>query len=179
MRGARTRSGVAGLALAVVPSMAEAHASEQTFVLLLPTDVYAGAGVAVVILTVLALFALPDSVTLRLFSHAPRRAARDRTGLRNFTSVLSFVLLAIIVAVGIAGPRDPLSNIMPLTFWTVGWVGLVTLSGIFPTLWAWINPWTGLYNWLAPTWQPRTVRAFCGSQGKGILKSPPCNPTTT
>ena len=157
MRGARTRSGVAGLALAVVPSMAEAHASEQTFVLLLPTDVYAGAGVAVVILTVLALFALPDSVTLRLFSHAPRRAARDRTGLRNFTSVLSFVLLAIIVAVGIAGPRDPLSNIMPLTFWTVGWVGLVTLSGIFPTLWAWINPWTGLYNWLAPTWQPRTL----------------------
>ncbi len=35
-------------------------------------------------------------------------------------------------------------------------------------------------NWpLLPTCEPLTVSAFCGSQICGILKSPPCWPTTT
>ncbi len=155
MRPFLTVSGFVGAGF--LPSMAFAHASEQTFVLLLPTDVYAGAGVAVVVLTVLALFVLPDRVTRNLFAYAPRGVSADAPTLRNITSVLSFVLLAALVAIGIAGPRDPLSNVMPLTFWTVGWVGVVTLSGLVPRLWDWINPWTGLYNLLAPTWRPRAL----------------------
>ncbi|MGI9506316.1 MAG: hypothetical protein ACR2RE_25015, partial [Geminicoccaceae bacterium] len=44
-----------------------AHVSEQGFVLLLPTEVYSTAGVAVVALTVLALFAIPGGAVQRLF----------------------------------------------------------------------------------------------------------------
>lgn len=144
------------------PGTGHAHATDQAFVLLLPTDVYAGAGVAVVILTVLALFALPDKVTRRLFAHRSRDAGQIRPGFRHATSVASFILLAALVAVGIAGPRDPLSNIMPLSFWTLGWVGLITLSGIFGNLWAWVNPWTGLYAWLQPAWTPRALPDHLG-----------------
>ena len=117
--------------------------------LLLPTEIYVSAGVAVVALTILALFALPDGVTRAMFSHRTR-PPREIPRLATFTSVLMFVLLAMLVAVGIAGPRDPLSNIMPLSFWTLGWVGMVSLSGLVGGLWHWLNPWTGLYTWLAP-----------------------------
>ncbi|MCV6592793.1 MAG: hypothetical protein OIF48_07570 [Silicimonas sp.] len=153
--------GILGLAL-VWPELALAHAGDQGFVLLLPTDVYAGAGVAVVALTVVALFALPDRVSLAMFAARAGKARRDWQGARDVTSVLSFLMLAGIVALGMAGPRDPLSNLMPLTFWTLGWVGVVTLSGLIPGLWHWVNPWTGLYHWLAPGWRIRPLPARWG-----------------
>ena len=53
-----------------------------------------------------------------------------------------------LVAAGFLGSRDPLSNPLPLTVWTLLWVGLTLVQGIFGNLWAWINPWYGPY-WLA------------------------------
>ncbi|MEO0994860.1 MAG: hypothetical protein AAFX62_13755 [Pseudomonadota bacterium] len=142
--------------LFLLPGPAFAHATDQAFVLLLPTDIYITAGVLVVALTVAALFLLPDRAVERLFS-ARRFEARAPTGLATLTSLLSFVLLAALVALGLAGPRDPLSNLMPLMFWTVGWVGIVSLSGVLGNLWHGINPWTGLYALLAPDWRQRPL----------------------
>ncbi len=144
---------VLAVSAALCPGVGHTHATDQAFVLLLPTDVYVGAGVATVALTVLALFALPETVTRRIFAKRDTPASPSHTERQNITSVLSFIALAILVAVGIAGPRDPLSNIMPLSFWTLGWIGLITLSGLVGNLWAWVNPWTGLYAWLAPAWK--------------------------
>ena len=146
---------------ALWPLQSVAHATDQAFVLLLPTDIYIGAGVVVVALTVLALFALPDSLTRRLFSVRESPTSQP-LGLANGASVLSFVVLAALVALGIAGPRDPLSNLMPLSFWTLGWVGLITRSGFIPGLWRWTNPWTGLYSMIAPTWVPRKLPDHLG-----------------
>ena len=39
---------------------------------------------------------------------------------------------------------------MPLVFWTLGWVGLVSLSGLIGDIWRWVNPWTGLYQLIGP-----------------------------
>ena len=141
------------LVAALLPASGWAHATDQAFVLLLPTDVYVGAGVATVALTVLALFALPETVTRNLFLHRPRSAPSRPQFWPHLTSVMSFVALAALIAIGIAGPRDPLSNAMPLSFWTLGWIGLITLSGFVGNLWAWVNPWTGLYAWLDPPWR--------------------------
>ncbi len=144
------------LPFTTLPGTAFAHASDQGFVLLLPTDIYITAGVAVVALTVAALFLLPDRLILRLFTSRPI-TERRRTQLATLTSVASFLALAALVALGLAGPRDPLSNLMPLMFWTVGWVGLVSLSGFVGNLWTWVNPWTGLYRLIGPTWRQRPL----------------------
>ncbi|MBW4707511.1 hypothetical protein KX928_06910 [Roseobacter sp. YSTF-M11] len=129
------------------PTVAGAHVSEQGFVLLLPTDVYMMAGVSVVALTVLALFAVPGRVVCRLFS--VRKATFPSCALcRDMTSLAAFLAFAFALYLGLFGPRDPLSNLMPLGFWTVGWVVLISLSGFFGNLWAWLNPWTGMYRLL-------------------------------
>ena len=136
---------------ALTPAPLLAHTSEQGFVLLLPTGVYTVAGVAVVALTVLALFAVPDSAIRRVFGWRPLRAMNP-AHVQVVTSLLSLAALAGAVWLGFNGPRDPLSNLMPLGFWTLGWMALVTLSGVFGNLGRWINPWSGLYRVLgAPT----------------------------
>ncbi len=128
-----------------LPGQAAAHASQQSFVLLLPTGVYTVAGVAAVALTVLALFAVPDRAIRRLFDWR-RMPARKVGRARTVTSLMSFAALASAVWLGIHGPRDPLSNLMPLGFWTMGWMLLVSLTSVFGNLWTWLNPWSGLYK---------------------------------
>ncbi len=126
----------------LLPVKAQAHASEQGLVLLLPTDVYTGAGVAAVVATVLLLAFAPAGLMRRLFASLP--LWRWRPGVwPEITSTLSFLFLSVVVAAGFLGPRDPLANPLPLTVWTVFWVALVTLQGLFGDLWRWLNPWSG------------------------------------
>lgn len=139
-----TRHLATAIALAV-PSAAGAHVSQQGFVLLLPTDVYIWAGVAVVALTVFSLFAVPHTVILRMFRARPfSRPAPDMAP--TITSLLSLAVMLGLLWIGWTGPRDPLSNLMPLSFWTLGWVTLVSLAPFFGNLWEWLNPWRGLYR---------------------------------
>lgn len=130
------------LMLALWPGLAHAHASEQGYVLLLPTDVYIAAGVASVALTVMLIALLPPGAAEALFRPAtlwPRR----RPALRHLTSCLSALFLAFLVWRGMTGPHDPMINPLPLFVWTVWWVVLVTVQGLVGNLWGWINPVTG------------------------------------
>ena len=138
--------------LCLLPGAAEAHATEQAFVLLLPTDIYITAGVAAVALTVAALFLIPDRLVRGLFAARVYESRPDPKTLVA-TSLLSFLCLSALVALGLSGPRDPLANLMPLVFWTIGWVGIVSLCGVFGNLWRALNPWTGLYSLLSPDWR--------------------------
>ena len=140
-RRIKSASIIAAFAL-IQPSMGLAHASEQGFVLLLPTDIYIFAGTACVALTVLLLALLPDTVLDRLFRPLGLWP-RWRTGLPVVTSCLSFLLLWALVWVGNVGPRDPLSNPLPLFIWTVWWIGFVAMQGLFGDFWRYANPWTG------------------------------------
>lgn len=134
---------------ALTPDLAYAHVAEQGFVLLLPTGAWSAAGVAVVVLTVLALAFMPERAARAMF--APRFfAAPETAALRTFTSLISTAALGALVIIGLDGPRNPLSNLMPLTLWTVFWIGLVTISGVAGDLWRWINPWTGLFRLIGP-----------------------------
>ena len=134
---------------ALAPTGAGAHVSEQGFVLLLPTGAYTIAGVAAVALTVLALFAIPGHFVQSLFQSKPIRSP-DLGKWANLTSLVSFLIMGFLVYVGLFGPRDPLSNLMPLVFWTLGWIALVSLAAVFGNVWNWINPWTGLFRLLGP-----------------------------
>jgi hypothetical protein len=119
---------------------ASAHAGEQGFVLLLPTDLYIASGGAVVALTVLLLARLPGRAAQAPFRPAPlwRHAAPG-----PWPSLLSAGLLLWLVWQGWAGSRDPLGNPLSLAVWVVFWMGLVTLQGLLGDIWRRINPWTG------------------------------------
>ena len=130
-------------------SPAAAHVSEQGFVLLLPTGAYITAGVAVVALTVVTLFLVPERAVRRLFATRPITPRHfDRTVV--LTSLGSFAVMCFGIYLGLFGSRDPLSNLLPLGFWTVGWIVLVTLAAFVGNLWIWINPWTGIYRLIGP-----------------------------
>ena len=147
-----------GLALLAVllPTAALAHASERMVILTLPVRGYIiGAGL-VVALT--ALFGL-------ILRRAPRFAAREvlnRRALlpRAATGWLGAALTFALIAIGIFGTRDPLENLLPLTVWTVLWVGLTLASALFGNLWRDIEPWTG---------PVRTIRRLLGRTGSAGL----------
>lgn len=150
----RLMAAAVALATAAAPRAARAHVSESGFVLLLPTEVYTAAGAATVALTVVALALTPSRVSaalstpLRLGDAAPR-CDSGATALEIGLSLLSFVAMVALIVIGLTGARDPLSNPLPLSVWTIFWVGLLSLQGALGDLWRGLNPWTGLYALLA------------------------------
>ncbi len=146
------RSGPAALARALlVPAVsamvpagpALAHASEQGFVLLLPTGIYILAGTTSVAVTILLVSVLPPGALAAAFEPLKLMRAPVAARARHVTSCLAWVLLVWLIWVGQTGPGDPLSNPLPLFVWTLWWVGFVTLQGLLGNLWAWVNPWSG------------------------------------
>ncbi len=128
--------------LIVSAEAASAHASDQGLVLLLPTGIYTAAGASAVALTVLLMAVLPNAALTALFR--PLLLMRWQAGPWPLvTSGFSCALLFWLVWMGLNGSRDPLSNPLPLMIWTIWWVGLVSLQGLFGNLWRWLNPWSG------------------------------------
>jgi hypothetical protein len=142
--GLRAASAFASLVslLALAPTPALAHASDRGHVLLLPTGHYlVGGALAVAASFIVLMFA--SRRTLEQLAAARPGIGSVPEALRLPTSLVSFAVFATLVAAGFLGSRDPLSNPLPLTVWTLLWVGLTLLQGVFGNLWAWINPWYG------------------------------------
>jgi hypothetical protein len=151
------------VAVLIAPYPAFAHASEQGFVLLLPTDIYIPFGVAAVALTVVVLAFLPAARTSKLFACKTIYQLRvaGLPGANRFeilTSLFSLTILAALVMVGLFGPRDPLANLLPLMIWTAWWIVFVVLQGLVGDLWHWLNPWTGLYHLMVNAFALRPLR---------------------
>jgi hypothetical protein len=127
-------------AVFLFPTSAFAHASDRGYVLLLPTGYYLFGGAVAVAASFLALFFVPQNVLEKLAAwRLPLFSVPD--GLRFWTSLASFLILCALIAAGILGSRDPLSNPLPLTVWTLVWIGLTLVQGAFGNLWRWIDPW--------------------------------------
>ncbi|RKF13466.1 hypothetical protein D6850_14290 [Roseovarius spongiae] len=130
------------LGVALWPGRAAAHAAEQGFVLLLPWDVYITVGAGCVALTVLILALVPDGLVRAAFRG--RALWRTPRGVgRHGASLLSAGVLVALVLAGLRGGGDPLTNPLPLTVWTVWWIGMVSVQGLICDHWRWTNPWTG------------------------------------
>ncbi|MEM0923478.1 MAG: hypothetical protein AAGI13_10565, partial [Pseudomonadota bacterium] len=139
------------LALAValtfaLPGTARAHSAEQAFVLLLPTEVYTWAGVGAVALTVLVAglwpFAGPAGRAMSPASAIPFRHAEGAAV--QTVRAAALAVLGGLIFVGLYGPRDPLSNLLPLSVWSLWWIAFPVLQGIAGDLWRWVMPWTTL-----------------------------------
>lgn len=134
-----------GAFLCAAAAPAQAHVSQDAFVLLLPTGIYTIAGVAAVTLTVLILAAVPARWASWFFS-ARAWPATVPGWVATACSLVSTLVLAFLLYVGFTGPHDPAENLLPLAIWTVWWIALVLIQAVFGDLWQFINPWTGLYR---------------------------------
>jgi hypothetical protein len=125
-------------------------------VLTLPTGHYIAGAAATVALT-----GVIGALAHRLPRLEPRLIAERPVLLpETLTSCLSFLVLAGLVMVGLYGSRDPMHNLLTLTFWSLLWVGLTLASMFLGNLWRAINPWTG---------PVRIVRALIGRTGSAGL----------
>ncbi|PWJ90317.1 hypothetical protein C8D77_105210 [Mesorhizobium loti] len=128
--------------LILLPTPALAHASDRGHVLLLPTGYYLVGGAFAVAISFLVLALLPANRLDRFWRRClPLFAFGD--ALRTAISLISFAGFAILIAAGLFGSRDPLSNPLPLVIWTLLWAGITLLQGVFGDLWSWLNPWVG------------------------------------
>ena len=102
-----------------------------------------------------------------LVASRARSAALPRRGCRCFrcaaargrsSAFFPFSLFWRLLAAGFAGSRDPLSNPLPLTIWTLLWVGLTLVQGIVGNVWAWIDPLYGPYRLARRLGLPALVR---------------------
>ncbi|NKB28840.1 MAG: hypothetical protein GKR99_15340 [Rhodobacteraceae bacterium] len=145
--------GLSFLAFAFWADDAFAHASEGGFVLLLPTRLYILSGCAAVALSVLIVGLMPGRWLERIFTPLRIGVARRPKG-QWITSLAATVAVFGLVAIGWFGPHDPLGNLLPLTIWTLFWIGFVVIQALIGDLWAWINPWSGLAALIGPDKAP-------------------------
>jgi len=130
------------VALLIAPTPAFAHASDRGHVLLLPTGYYLIGGAFAVAISFLVLALLPAACLDKFWRRRlPLFTLGDSA--RTAISLISFAGFAILIAAGLFGSRDPLSNPLPLVIWTLLWAGLTLLQGVFGDLWSWLNPWYG------------------------------------
>lgn len=132
----------AAAAIATWPPRALAHSADRGFVLLLPTGHYMAGGAIAVAMSFVVLAFAPAAPLARAWERRLDIGRLPRRG-RTATSLAAFAIFWMLVAAGIHGSRDPLSNPLPLVFWTPFWVGLTLLHGMAGNLWSWINPWYG------------------------------------
>lgn len=148
--------------LATQTKMTFAHAADQGFVLLLPTDIYITSGVLSVAASIIFVALVSNRYLSRIFQHIELASLPDFARSRQVVSVASSFFLAGLILIGLFGPRNPLDNPLPLFIWSVWWVAIVLIQGLVGNIWRWINPWTGVYR-----------LCFQNGSGKPILKLPP------
>lgn len=136
---------LAAFAATATQSVALAHTGERAIVLLLPTGYYLVGGGFAVGATFLLLVFMPKGISdrladwrSRLFSIRPPSAVP--------TSLIAFLALLFLLATGIWGERDPLKNPLPLSVWTVWWIGFTVATALLGNMWAYVNPWVGPYR---------------------------------
>lgn len=144
-------------ALAGKPGEALAHAADGGIILLLPTGYYLAGGTLAVAASVLVAALMPPRWAVGMFRPLLTTGfALPR--IEVVTSVIGAGALGALLWVGMTGTRDPLENPLPLSVWTLWWVGLPMLCAVVGNLWALINPWSGVF-------------ALTGL-GKGVLPLP-------
>ena len=157
-------TGLAALAVAAAPA-ALAHAGERGFILLLPTGLFQAGGTLAVAVSFLVVIWIRASALRRMFERARRALFPVPRGHFGWNVAASAVLV-VLVAAGLAGSRDPLANPLPLSVWTLMWVGLTFVHAVLGYLWPVVNPWTAF---------ARLVRRLLGRTGgddAGVLDWP-------
>ena len=139
-RGVAASAALAVLAL-LAAQPAFGHAGERGFILLLPTGLFQAAGTIAVAVSFLVVIRFRGAALRRAVEAARWRLFRVPRRVPGSNAVASAALVAL-VAAGLAGSRDPLANPLPLSVWTLLWVGLTFIHAVLGNVWPLVNPWT-------------------------------------
>ena len=149
-------------------SPAFGHAGDRGFILVLPTRLYQAAGTVAVAVSFLVVIWFRAAALRRAIESArwlpfpvPRRVY-------GANAAASAVLVTLVVA-GLAGSRDPLANPLPLSVWTLLWVGLTFAHAVLGNVWPLLNPWTAFARLVRRIVFGRSDR---GSGDAGVLAWP-------
>lgn len=124
-----------------------AHTSERAIVLLLPTGYFILGGTLAVAASFLLLTLLsPERIRRIVGTHCDLAALPAMP--TTVVGAVSFAILVLLLAAGWGDNADPLTNPLPLTVWTLWWVGLTLVQALVGDLWAAINPWLAPYRML-------------------------------
>ncbi len=135
-----------GALWASFPLPALAHAADDGFVLLLPTNIYIPAGVGAFAVTALILMFMSARSIKKLSSTLPLSDMGAPDWLVVPVSLLSTAVFFGLLYIGWTGPHDPLVNLLPLMIWSSLWAGFASLHMLVGDLWRWVNPWAGFYR---------------------------------
>ena len=157
-------AGLGALAAASVPE-ALAHAGERGFIMLLPTGLFIAGGTIAVAVSFLVVIWFRGSALRRTLESSSRRLFAVPADIPGTNVAASSVLVVLVVA-GLAGSRDPLANPLPLSVWTLMWVGLTFAHAVLGYLWPIVNPWTVLARLM------RRLLGRTGGDDEGVLDWP-------
>ena len=158
-------SGLGALSAASAPA-ALAHAGERGFIMLLPTGLFITGGTIAVAVSFLVVIWFRGSALRRTFECARRPLFSVPRSIRGANVAASAVLVVLVVA-GLAGSRDPLANPLPLSVWTLMWVGLTFVHAVLGYLWPIVNPWTALARLVR-----RVLGRTAGGDDTGVMTWP-------
>ena len=133
--------GLVVLALLIASPLAFGHAGERGFILLLPTGLFQAAGTMAVAASFLVVMWIHGAALHRVVEAARWRLFRVPRRVPGSNEAASAALV-VLVAAGLAGSRDPLANPLPLSVWTLLWVGLTFVHAVLGNVWPHVNPWT-------------------------------------
>jgi len=142
------------LATCLAPSAASAHGFAQRYDLPVPLSLYIGGAAATVALSfvVIAWFlrrhdAGADYPRFDLL----RTGFGGLLGSRHLTGtarLLASGTLVLVIVAGFIGDQNPFRNIAPTLVWVIWWVGFAYLSGLVGDLWAVLNPWAAIFDYV-------------------------------
>lgn len=135
------------LSLLATTAPAAAHTTEGGFVLLLPTGYYIAGGTLAVLASFFLVFLLPAQM-LERWAGGRRKLGEVRLPPALLASSMSALILFVLILAGFLGSRDPRANPLPITVWSLWWVGFVFLQAACGDLWDRLNPWLAPYRLL-------------------------------
>lgn len=124
----------------LIPQLVLAHAGHRGFVMLLPTDLFMMGGGVVVVFTFVSMVFVTRETDIEKFSIP--KIHNDEISPKLWVSSLTLFTLVLLVWIGFTGNRDPMKNLLPMTFWVFFWIGMTVVSAIFGNIWSFVSPWT-------------------------------------
>ena len=133
--------GAAGLALLALPGAVLGHQLVGLFESPIPLPVYLAGAAAAVALS----FAIVFVRDVRPFGPGDPRPRAVPGWLRAGLRLLGLIAVGWIVAQGIVGGASD-GDVGVLFLWIYGWVGVALVSALVGPAWAWLDPFTTLFD---------------------------------